>query len=135
MTSQDHNKVLGIMHLIYGGFFGLMTVLMAVIFAIVWAGIRDALANDPNAPPAGFILAIFGFITILYGMLSVPSLVAGYAMLKRRSWARVAGIVASVLTSMSFPFGTALCVYTLWFLFGQQGQNFYRAGHDMPTAP
>ena len=25
---------------------------------------------------------------------------------------------------MSFPFGTALCVYTLWFLFGE-GKNFY----------
>ena len=134
MTSQDHNKVIGIMHLIYGGFFGLMTVMMAVIFAIVWGGIKAAAASDPNAPPAGFLLAIFGFIAIFYGLLSIPSLVAGYGMLKRRSWARVAGIVASVLSAISFPFGTALCVYTLWFLFGQQGQNFYRTGYDMPPA-
>jgi hypothetical protein len=28
------------------------------------------------------------------------------------------------------PFGTALCVYTLWFLFGQ-GENFYRGGGNM----
>lgn len=135
MTPQDHNKVLGIMHLIYGGFFGLITVMMAVITVLAWGSIKAAAANDPNAPPAEFFLALFGFITIIYGVLSVPSLIAGYGMLKRRSWSRVAGIVASVLSALSFPFGTALCVYTLWFLFGQQGQNFYRGGHDMPPAP
>jgi hypothetical protein len=135
MTPQDHNKMLGIMHLIYGGFFALMTLLMAVVFGIVGVGIGAAAANDPNAPPAGFFIAIFGFIVVLYGVLSIPSLVAGYGMLKRRSWARTAGLVASVLSAMSFPFGTALCVYTLWFLFGQQGQNFHRGGYDMPPAP
>lgn len=135
MTSQDHNKVLGIMHLIYGGFFGLITVMMAVIFVVVWGSIKAASANDPNAPPAEFLLAIFGFIVLFYGLLSIPSLIAGFGMLKQRSWARVAGIVASVLSAMSFPFGTALCVYTLWFLFGQQGQTFYRTGYDMPPAP
>jgi amino acid transporter len=135
MTPQDHNKALGIMHLIYGGFFGLMTVMMAVVFAFVGIGLGASAANDPNGPPAGFFIAIFGFIVVLYGLLSIPSLVAGYGMLKRRSWARTAGIVASVLSAMSFPFGTALCVYTLWFLFGGQGQDFYRGGYDLPPAP
>jgi len=135
MTPQDHNKMLGIMHLIYGGFFGLMTILMAVIFGIVGAGIGAAAANDPNAPPPGFFIAIFTFIVVLYGLLSIPSIIAGYGMLKRKSWAKVAGVVASVLSAMSFPFGTALCVYTLWFLFGE-GQNFHKGGgYDAPPAP
>ncbi|HEX7313707.1 MAG TPA: hypothetical protein VF297_07285 [Pyrinomonadaceae bacterium] len=134
MTPQDHNKMLGIMHLIYGGFFGLVTLLMAVFFGIVGLGLGAAAANDPNAPPAGFFIALFGFIVVLYGLLSIPSIIAGYGMLKRKSWAKVAGIVASVLSAMSFPFGTALCVYTLWFLVGE-GQNFYRGGYDAPPAP
>ncbi len=45
------------------------------------------------------------------------------------------GIIAACVEALSFPFGTALCVYTLWFLFGQQGQNFHRGGYDMPPAP
>ncbi|HWS87719.1 MAG TPA: DUF4064 domain-containing protein [Pyrinomonadaceae bacterium] len=135
MTPQDHNKVLGIMHLIYGGFFALVTLLMALIFAFVGIGIGAAAANDPSAPPAAFFIGLFGFIVVLYGLLSVPSLVAGYGMLKRKSWAKVWGIIAACVGALSFPFGTALCVYTLWFLFGQQGQNFHRGGYDMPPAP
>ena len=123
MTPQDHNKVLGIMHLIYGGFFALMTILM-FFMAIFLGGIFSSLPQDPNAPPAAFIWGILAFMVAIYGFLSVPSLVAGYGMLKRRSWARVAAIVASVLSAISFPFGTALCVYSLWFLFGDAGKAF-----------
>lgn len=127
MTPRDHNKVIGIMHLIYGGFFTLMSLLMLVFFGF-FAAILGSIPEEPNAPPMGFLLAIFGFVVVIYALLSLPGLVAGYAMLKRKPWARVAGIVASVLAAVSFPFGTALCVYTLWFLFGQQGENFHRAG-------
>ena len=63
-------------------------------------------------------------------LLILGLLVAGYGMLKRRSWAKVAGIVSSCFCALSFPFGTALCVYTLWFLCGE-GQNF----HKTPEAP
>ena len=123
MTPQDHNKVLGIMHLIYGGFFALMTVLMFFLFIIMGIGL-SGVPQEPNAPPMGFFVAIMGFILVLYGLISIPSLIAGYGMLKRRSWARVAGIVAAIISAISFPFGTALCVYSLWFLFGDAGKAF-----------
>ena len=126
MTPQDHNKVLGIMHLVYGGFFALMTLLMLVMTLFMWP-LLSSLPQEPNAPPMGFIVALLGFVTVLYGLLSLPSLVAGYGMLKRRSWSRVAGIVASVLSALSFPFGTALCVYSLWFFFGDAGKAFERS--------
>ncbi|MCA1615601.1 MAG: hypothetical protein LC800_16165 [Acidobacteria bacterium] len=126
MTPEDHNKMLGIMHLIYGGFFALMTFLMFVM-AIFIGGIFSSLPREPDGPPAAFIWGILAFMVVIYGVLSLPSLVAGYGMLKRRSWARVAAIVASVLSAISFPFGTALCVYSLWFLFGDAGKAFDRS--------
>jgi len=124
MTPADHNKVIGIMHLIYGGFFTLMSFLLLLFFGFFAGVISAAAASDPNAPPAALLWAITGFVFVLYLILSVPSLVAGYAMLKRKSWARVAGIVASVLAAMSFPFGTALCVYSFWFYFSEAGRAF-----------
>ena len=123
MTPQDHNKVIGIMHLIYGGF----NALMLFIFVPIFFAVGGIAAADPNAPPA--VTAIFGFFGILMLFLALvlglPPILAGYAMLKRKSWARVMAIIASVFEALSFPFGTALCVYTLWFHFGQ-GENFYR---------
>jgi hypothetical protein len=127
MTPTDHNKIIGIMHLIFGGFFMLVALMLLLFFGFLASMISAAAANDPNAPPAAFFWALFGAITFIYFLLSVPSLLAGYAMLKRKSWARVAGLVASIVASiLGFPFGTALCVYSLWFLFGETGKAFER---------
>ena len=46
-------------------------------------------------------------------------------MLKRKKWAKVAGIVAAIVDGLSFPFGSALCVYTLWFIFSEDGRRLY----------
>jgi hypothetical protein len=124
MTPQDHNKVIGIMHLIWGGF-NALTLLILVPFFLFFMGM---IGSDPHAPPEmkaffGFFGLFFLFLAIAFG---IPPILAGYAMLKRKSWAKVMGIVSSCLAALSFPFGTALCVYTLWFLFGE-GQNFHRA--------
>lgn len=127
MTPQDHNKIIGIMHLIYGGFNALMLLIFVPIFIALGAGA----AADPGAPSE--ITAIFGLIGALMLVLALvfglPPIIAGYAMLRRKSWARVAGVVAACVESVSMPFGTALCVYTLWFLFGQ-GEKFHRGGGD-----
>jgi len=125
MTPQDHNKVLGIMHLIYGGFNALV-MLIFVPFFIVIGGVA---ASDPTAPPAlTAIFSLFGVLMFVLALLfGLPPILAGYAMLKRKSWARVMGVVAACLSALSFPFGTALCVYTLWFLFGP-GEHFHRTG-------
>ena len=126
MTPQDHNKTLGIMHLIWGGFNALVIIVIA-LFIFAAGGFAAA---APDAPPE--VAAIFGVVGVLllvFGLLfALPSLLAGYAMLKRKSWARVAGIVAAVFAVLNLPFGTALGVYTFWFLFGQQGQDFYQPG-------
>jgi hypothetical protein len=124
MTPQDHNKVIGIMHLIWGGFNALM---MFFIVPIMLA-LLGVIGRDPSTPPEA--RAVFGLValfTVVFTLVfSVPPLLAGYALLKRKSWARVAGIVAACFTALSMPFGTALTVYTLWFLCGQQGEQFYR---------
>ncbi len=120
------------MHLVYGGFFTLMTVMMALVF-IVMGGMIGSMPQDPNGPPPGFFFGIFGIILIVYALLSLPPLVAGYAMLKKKSWARVAAIIASVLSALSFPFGTALAVYSFWFLFGEAGKRFEQSSVNANT--
>ncbi|HEX8502143.1 MAG TPA: hypothetical protein VF659_16275 [Pyrinomonadaceae bacterium] len=125
MTPQDHNKILGIMHLLYGGF----NALMMVIFIPFFLAIGGLAATDPGSPPG--LGAIFGALGVLMLALALafglPPILAGYAMLKGKRWARTAGIVAACFEALSFPFGTALCVYTFWFLFGQ-GEGFHRQG-------
>jgi hypothetical protein len=123
MTPQDHNKVIGIMHLIWGGFHLLTVVFIIPFMWLFW----DLFSRDPRTPPEmkTFFGAFVALMCVFMALLAIPPIASGYAMLKRRSWAKVAGIVTSCLCALSFPFGTALCVYTFWFLFSD-GENFYR---------
>jgi hypothetical protein len=132
MTPADHNKVIGIMHLIYGGFFTLIAFVVMLLFGGFAAMISSVAANDPGAPPPAIFWLLAVVVSVVYFVLSVPSLLAGYAMLKGKSWARIAGIVASIVAAMSFPFGTALCVYSLWYFFGDAGKAFERGAGAAP---
>ena len=129
MTLEEHNRTLGILHIVYGGLHALvMLLILGVMFVILGAA-----APPPEVPPAVFFLAfalIGGIFTLIY---TVPSCVAGYAMLKRKPWARVASIIAAVIEVINVPFGTALGAYALWFLFGK-GEAFYR-GDALSSSP
>ena len=90
-----------------------------------------------GAPPTAFFVAMFAVIGIFSVVMTIPSVVAGYALLSRRSWAKVAGIVGGVVAATSFPIGTAVAVYTFWFLFGEPGKQVYpaRPKHLPPSPP
>jgi hypothetical protein len=119
MTAQEHNKTLGITHLVYGSLHLLVLMAVFVFFLfILLTPLRDY-------ESAGYFV-VFGLILSAFGLLfTLPSLVAGYALLKQKSWARTAAIVAGILAKPFFPYGTALCVYTLWFMFCNKGKTFY----------
>ena len=123
MTPEDHNRMLGIMHLIYGGFTTLMMLIMGAFFGFFMA-LLDGAPDMPNKFPAGLFAVFVGLIVGINLLFGGLSLAAGYGLLKRKSWARLLGIISSIVAAMSFPFGTALCVYSLWFIFGE-GKNFY----------
>jgi len=124
MQAEDHNKILGIMHLVYGGMHAISLVL--VVFAFIIMGITLPFASSgSDAPP----LALFGILGIVIAaftlILTIPPLVAGYGFLKRKQWSKTAGAISAALALISIPMGTALGVYTFWFLFGEKGRQIY----------
>lgn len=124
MTPEDHNKTIGILHLAYGGLHTVLLLLISVFFVPLF------LASPPSGRPndaAGeaFIAMMMVFMGIFWLLFSIPSFVAGWGMLKRKSWARVWAMIAGGIAGMSFPMGTALCVYTFWFLFSGGGKELY----------
>ncbi|HEX8119212.1 MAG TPA: hypothetical protein VF521_18180 [Pyrinomonadaceae bacterium] len=132
MTPQDHNRIIGIMHLIWGGF---NTVMILVIYPILIGIMGPIFRSDPNVPPefASVFTAVMVAVFVLSLLFSLPPLLAGYAMLKRKRWARVMSIIASCFEALSMPFGTALAVYSLWFHFGP-GQNFNKGGETFASS-
>ena len=69
-------------------------------------------------------LCIAGFLLIL----SAPSIIGGWGLIKGKSWSRVLMIVISALHLLSFPIGTALGIYGLWVLLNEQSRQFLDGG-------
>src|SRR5438445_12203089 len=124
MQAEEHNKILGIMHLVYGGMHLLSLIVMVFAFLIIGMTLPFA-PSGSDAPP----LAFFGILGIVIGaftlLLTIPPFVAGYGFLKRKQWSKVAGAISAGLALISIPMGTALGVYTFWFLFGEKGRQLY----------
>ena len=125
MTSEQHNKYLGISFFIYSGFQAFFLLLMLAWFYFISSGLPNP-PGDP-APPIEFFGFFFAFMTIFQLIFTAPAVVAGWAVLTKKKWARMASIVGAVMSSMSFPIGTAVCVYALWFFLGDKWKEVYEA--------
>jgi len=59
-------------------------------------------------------------------ILAAGGVCVGMGLMQRRPWARGAAIVLGVLALFHPPFGTALGVYSLWVLLGDERGDEYR---------
>jgi len=136
MTPQEHNKFVGLAQLGYAGFHLLMMVVVMGFEGYMLKNIYSRSQEMGGPSPPSFVVLIFVFLGIFSIAMTVPSVVAGYALLKRRRWAKVAGIVAGVVAATSFPIGTAVAVYTFWFLFSDVGKQLYTGkNQELPPLP
>jgi hypothetical protein len=128
MTLEQHSRTLGRLHVVFGGLQTLFMLLLVGVFMFIFAaGAGEAGPSDEV--PLVFFGAVMLFVVLFQALMTVPSFVAGYAILKQRPWAKTAGIVASIIEAMSFPHGTALAAYSFWFLFGKYDElTAQRAG-------
>ncbi|HEV2801383.1 MAG TPA: hypothetical protein VGW12_12840 [Pyrinomonadaceae bacterium] len=129
MTTEEHNRTVGICHLAYGGISALFMFIMLAMFGAVFG----MLPRDEA--PVGFFVLVLSFIMLWSMILTLPSIIAGYAILKHKPWARVASIVAAVLETMSFPLGTAVAIYSFWFMFSDAGRSMYDKNYNSPQRP
>ena len=125
MTPDQHNKYVAISHLAYAGLQLLMLIGAMVFMGMVFSQIDNQGQSVGGDPLPWFMPVIMVFAMLLNMAFTVPSIIAGYALLKRRPWAKTAGIIGGALGVMNFPFGWALAAYTFWFLFSDVGRQIY----------
>jgi len=94
------------------GFSILGIIIGGVIFAVLhFAG---GLSDDHQAQ---FVLSIVANVLIIFfAVLSIPGIIAGIGLFKRKEWARILTLIISVLDLFNFPLGTAVGVYSIWAL-------------------
>jgi hypothetical protein len=127
---HTHVKVVGALNIVLGAFGLLIAAALMLIFGgATWL---VGASGDPDAAIAVPILGVTGAaIATFLLLLSLPGVVIGIGLLQLRSWARVAGIVISLLNLFNFPFGTMLGVYGLWVLFAKETERVFSAEADL----
>jgi hypothetical protein len=123
MTPEQHNKWLGYSHLAYALLHSAMGIFFGALMAVMFTTMPSSPREQP--PPPAFIAIMSAFFLITMVGWVVPSFIAAYALLKRRRWAKTAGIVAGVFAAAQLPIGTAVAVYTFWFAFAEPGRLLY----------
>jgi hypothetical protein len=127
MTAKEHNKILGILFLVYSGL-QVVGLVIAIVVMIGMMGVVATQARGRDAAPAAVMFAVIIGVMFFALLFVIPILIAGWKILKEKAGGRTWGIVAAILALLNFPLGTAVGIYGLWFLFGEEGKNFYLGG-------
>lgn len=91
----------------------ILTMVIGVIIYIVFFLVGD-FAEEQEAK---FVLSIVSNVLIIFFVvLSIPGIIAGIGLFKRKEWARILTLIISVLELFNFPLGTAVGVYSIWAL-------------------
>jgi len=124
---KTHVTVLGVLHIV----FGVLGVLLAIGLLVLFGGIAGVVATQDLSDDEGaeFAIPVLGTLGVglfvLVSLLSLPSVVIGYGLVKFRGWARIGGLVLSALDLFHIPFGTALGIYGFWVLLSRESEALF----------
>ena len=121
MTPDTNNKLIAGLNLLYGIF----QVVIAIL-TVIW--LPGSFKNAPQEFLRLTPLFTAGF-TFMALMFAAPSLIAAYALLTRRTWARVAALAAVGMGFLNVGAGTIPSVFTAWFVFSKKARSLY--GNDV----
>ncbi|MCX6134014.1 MAG: hypothetical protein NTU47_09405 [Ignavibacteriales bacterium] len=91
----------------------IFAILIGGFVFVLLAGIGYVVQDEEAAP----ILSIIGLaVGTFFFIISIPGIIGGIGLLKRREWARVLVLITSALHLLNFPIGTAIGGYSIWVL-------------------
>lgn len=110
---QKHLTIVSVLFIVLGllGMASAAVVLIALAGGGWLSGDRDAILVT-----SGLGVVVGGFIAAL----SLPTLLAGIGLARRRPWARMLALVVAGLQLVNLPFGTAFGVYAFWVLLQEE---------------
>jgi hypothetical protein len=125
---RQHIDTVAWIHIAFGG--------LGVLAALAVGGLLGGLgffADD--AQTAGLLALVAGFVAVVMGLLSVPSLVGGWGLLKRRPWARMLVLIVSFFDLLNFPIGSLLGGYSIWVLMNDESRHILYGTDSYPPLP
>jgi|SRR5450432_1459091 hypothetical protein len=119
---QEHVRLLAILWFAASALEALGGVIVVILANTLFLHLHDM--GAPEAPTAFLhpLLTVIGIFVIAKG---VAGFLAGWGLLNREPWARVATMILAFVSLLHPPFGTALGIYTLWVLLPASSEEEY----------
>ena len=127
---QTHVKVVAWLHILLGGLCILGAIFAAALIGILGAIIGGGITGHPAVGLVGFV-GIGGLVFILIGVFAVPHFIVAWGLLNGAEWARIAGIILSVLSLLHpvIGLGTTIGIYSLIVLFTMENTSAANRGY------
>ena len=118
MDLQAHKKTLSIVHICYGALYMVIFFIIGGLFYAFFPFIETAIIEE-EGEDAKWILPLIGatlktILFFLFIFASLPSIIGGIATLQGKKWGMILLMIGGCLSIFSFPFGTAIGVYTIY---------------------
>lgn len=102
-----------------------MHIILVLVAVMLFVGVVAGGLFSGDAEALAVTSLVGALISGFFVALAAPGVLAGFGLLKRKSWARPLAMVLGILNLMSFPFGTAVGVYTLWVLMQEDAADLF----------
>lgn len=118
---EKHVQLCGFLWIVHGG--------LILVAGMGVFGLLFGLSFIPDMDAEGItILRIVGISAAGFmWLLSIPKIIAGIGLLKRKEWARILTLILSFLSLINIPLGTALGIYSLIILLKEETVQLFRA--------
>lgn len=110
---KEHITILAALHIAYN----ILGIFVGVIIMVLVLG-SGLVSGDPDAIAILTPIAIIG--SLFFFVISLPGLIGGIGLLKRKPWGRILALVVGCINLLNVPVGTALGVYTIWVLTSEE---------------
>ena len=127
---EKHITILGVLYIVFGALglllgLGLLTLLSTI----------GIVSDDQQA--FAILTLIGSVIAIVMAVVSVPGIIGGIWLMKRKEWARILVLILWFINLLNIPFGTILGGYTIWALLNTEMVKLFAAqpASVLPVSP
>ena len=123
---QHHATLVSILHIVYSAMnlFGAAFVgaLALVADRVIVILIQEHAISHDDVPLEllDLLPLVLAVAALAIAVCSIPGLIAGFAYLRHREWARITLLVVSFLYLVNIPLGTLLGGYSIWVLMQEE---------------
>ncbi|WP_424963841.1 hypothetical protein [Ekhidna sp.] len=118
MDIQSHKRTLGILHIVYGSLITVAFIFIGSFISILFPFISEEIAKDIGNDADEILFMVSSLIRTIFILLlifsALPSVIAGIGLLQKKSWGVVIALIAGCVSIFSFPFGTAVGIYSIY---------------------